>query len=264
MKFGICTSPNALGDPARTLETLADAGAAYVEWPVGFLMASREEFERLRALAEKAPIRPEAFCAFLPPHHRLTGPDVELGKVLDYAGEAIRRIGQIGGSIVVLGSGGARKVPVGFSPDEARRQFIEFACELAPLAAEQGVRVAIEPLNKAEDNLLNSVRDGARITEEIGQPAIRLLADFYHMNEEKESADSIRDAGGLIVHTHVADTGRVAPGFAGDDEADFRAFFGALKSVGYDARCSFEGKTDDLARQAPLLLAFLQARWSKA
>ena len=258
MKFGICTAPGALGDPARLLDILAEAGADYVEWTVGSIMASEAQFETLRALAEAAPLKPEAFCVFLPPHHRITGPGVNIVAVLEYAGEALRRIGAMGGQIVVLGSGAARKVPLGFPMDEARRQFREFARELAPLAAGQGVTVAVEPLNAGEDNLINSVADGAALVREVNLPTVRLLADFYHMNEESEGVQSIVDAGGLLVHTHVADTHRVAPGFAPENGADFGAFFGALRAVGYDARCSFEGKTDDLARQAKPLLEHLR------
>ncbi len=258
MKFGICTAPGALGDPARLLDALAEAGADYVEWTVGSIMASEGEFERLRSLAESAPIKPEAFCVFLPPHHRITGPSVNLGAVLDYAGEALRRIGIIGGEIVVLGSGAARKVPLGFPMDEAQRQFVAFARELAPIAHANGVTVAVEPLNAGEDNLITSVADGAALVREVNQPAIRLLADFYHMNEEGEGVQAILDAGELLVHTHVADTNRVAPGLTKENGADFGAFFGALRSVGYDARCSFEGKSDDLAHQAKPLLAYLR------
>ncbi|RYX81818.1 sugar phosphate isomerase/epimerase [bacterium] len=264
MKFGICTAPGALGDPARFLDVLAEAGADYVEWTVGSLMASEGEFEKLCAIAEKSPIKPEAFCVFLPPHHRITGPNVNLASVLNYAGEAVRRIEQIGGEIVVLGSGSARKVPDGFPMDEALRQFKEFARELAPLAAQRNVTVVIEPLNTKEDNLITSVSKGAEITRDVDRDAIRLLADFYHMNEEGEGVQSVVDANGLLHHTHVADLGRVAPGCAKEGEADFVAFFGALKAVGYDARCSFEGKTDDLSRQAKPLLNHLRERFQQA
>lgn len=264
MKFGICTAPGALGDPARLLNTLAEAGADYVEWTVGSLMASPEEFERLYNVAAAAPIKPEAFCVFLPPHHRITGPNVQLSSVLDYAGEALYRISQIGGEIVVLGSGGARKVPEGFPMEEAQRQFVAFALELEPLAEENNVTVVIEPLNSKEDNLITSVAEGARITREIHLQFVRLLADFYHMNEDGEGVQSIVDAGKLIQHTHVADLGRVAPGFAKEGEADFKGFFGALKSIGYDSRCSFEGKTDDLTRQVKPLLDHLKRRYAEA
>lgn len=259
MKFGICTAPGALGDPARLLDTLAEAGTDYIEWTVGSLMASEGEFERLRAIALAAPIKPEAFCVFLPPLQRITGPNVRLASVLEYAGEALRRIKAVEGQIVVLGSGSARRVPHGFSMDEARRQFCEFARELGPLALQNGVTVAVEPLNSHEDNLITSVGEGAALVRNVDHPSIRLLADFYHMNEESESVQSIVDAGFLIRHTHVADLGRVAPGFAKGGGADFRAFFGALKAIGYDGRCSFEGRTDDLARQARPLLTHLRA-----
>ena len=50
MKFGICCAPDALGDPARSLELLAEAGADYVEWGVGVTMKSEDEWEKLRAI----------------------------------------------------------------------------------------------------------------------------------------------------------------------------------------------------------------------
>ncbi len=264
MKFGICTAPGALGDPARLIDTLAQSGADYIEWTVGSLMAGGYEYERLRLVAQSAPIKPEVFCAFLPPHQRITGPNVHLSSVLEYAGEALTRIGSVGGEVVVLGSGGARKVPEGFSMEEARRQFVEFARELGPLAQESGVTVVVEPLNSHEDNLITSLGKGASVVREVAHPSVQLLADFYHMNEDGESVQSIRDAAALLRHTHVADLGRVAPGCAKDGEADFHAFFGALKSVGYDARCSFEGKTDDLMRQAKPLLEHLRERLAQA
>lgn len=263
MKFGICCAPGALGEPARLLDILTEAKADYVEWTVGSVMASDAEFARLQSVLENSTLKPEAFCAFLPPHHRITGPDVNLSEVLDYATEAMRRVKILGGEIIVLGSGGARKVPAGFSMDDARRQFVEFAKELGPHATEIGVTIVVEPLNKSEDNLITSVTQGAEIVLEINRPSIQLLADFFHMNEENESTQSIRDAGDLLKHTHLADTGRVAPGFA-SVEADFLAFFGALKAINYDARCSFEGKTDDLARQAAPILAHMRARYAQS
>jgi sugar phosphate isomerase/epimerase len=39
-----------------------------------------------------------------------------------------------------------------------------------------------------------------------------VLADFYHMDEEKEPLDNIVAAKDLVKHIHVADTGRLAPG----------------------------------------------------
>lgn len=227
-------------------------------------MASSAEFEKLRAIVAGSPLKPEAFMAFLPPQQRVTGPDVDLAKVLDYATLAMSRASEIGGEIIVLGSAGARKVPGGFPMETARAQFIEFCRELGPRAQESGITVAIEPLNRHEDNFITSVESGAEFVDAANHPNIQLLADFYHMVEENEPLENIEAAGGRLKHTHLADLGRVAPGNAKEGEADFVGFFRALRASGYDARCSFEGKTDDLARQAKPLLEVMRDRYAQS
>ena len=263
MKFGICCAPGALGDERRLIDILADAGADYLDWSVGAIMASEAEFEKLRALTQITPIRPEAFMAFLPPHHRITGPNVDLGSALEYATLAMQRGRALGGEIIVLGSAGARKVPEGFDFEVAKAQFIEFGRELGPRAQETGITIAIEPLNRTEDNFICSVAQGAEFTRAIDHPNVQLLADYHHMHEENEPLSNIADAAPLLRHTHLADTGRKAPGFV-QPEADIVGFFRALRHANYNARCSFEGKTDDLARQAKPILDTMRAKYAQS
>ena len=248
------------------METLQAAGADYVESAVGAVMpkGGEAEFEALRAALEPHPLRVEAFNSFIPGHHRLTGPNVDLAPVLDFCRTALRRCKAIGGEVVVLGSAGARKVPEGFDRERAEGQFIAFCRELGPVAEEAGIDIAIEPLNSREDNLIVSVQHGARLVDEIGHPRIQLLADFYHMFEENEPVDNVAEAGARLRHTHVADLGRVAPGFASAGEADFTGFFRNLRRAGYDARCSFEGSFKDIGAQAKPVLDLLKQRWQES
>lgn len=264
MKFGICCAPDALGEPARLLNVLAEAGADYVEWGVGATMKSEAEFDRLRAVVAQAPLKPEAFNGFIPANHRLTGPDIDLQGALDYAGEAMRRCSALGAQVIVLGSGGARRLENDWEPTRGLDQFETFCRELGPRAAEHNVTIAIEPLNKSEDNLVNSVAAGAAIVDAVDHPNIKLLADFYHMFHDDDATDDVAKVGLRLVHTHLADLGRVAPGFAADGEADFVGFFRALNAANYDARCSFEGKTDGLEAQAKPILAHMKQRQSEA
>ena len=264
MKFGICCAPNALGEPARLLEMLAEAGADYVEWGVGATMQSNEEFDRLQAVVAQAPLKPEAFNGFIPAHLRITGPDIDLQGALDYASEAMRRCSALGAQIIVLGSGGARKLQDGWAPTRGLDQFETFCRELGPRAADHNVTVVIEPLNRSEDNLVNSVAAGAAIVDAVSHPNIQLLADFYHMFHDDEATDDVAKVGERIKHTHLADLGRVAPGFAGEGEADFVGFFRALDAANYDARCSFEGRTEDLAAQAKPIIAHMKQRHAQA
>lgn len=274
MKFGICCHPTSLGAEASFQDDIAALQAAtveYLEFPVAAVSpeGSESDFVDLQRRLDGAALKVEAFNGFLPGHHRITGPDVDLGKVLAFCGVALPRCKALGGDVVVLGSAGARKVPDGFDLLEAERQFVAFCREVAPIAAQAGITICIEPLNAREDNLILSVAHGARIVDEVAQPSIQLLADFYHMMEENEPLENVVEAGGRLRHTHLADVGRVAPGFAVGAEADFTGFFRALKASGYEgstpsARCSFEGSYDDMLSQTPSMIALLKERYAMA
>ncbi|HEX8236302.1 MAG TPA: sugar phosphate isomerase/epimerase family protein [Abditibacteriaceae bacterium] len=274
MKFGICCGPTSLAHEgedvaasvARLMTFMQEVGADYVEFGVGATLpeGSEADWEALRAAVTNQALRVEAFNSFIPGHHRITGPDVNLQRVLDYCRTALPRCKALGGEVVVLGSAGARKVPAGFSHDEARQQFIRFCRALNPIAEEADITIALEPLNTKEDNFLLSVGDGARLVDEIAQPRIQLLADLYHMAEEKEPMQNVAQAGARLKHTHLADIGRVAPGFATEGEEDFIGFFRAMRTADYDARCSFEGRFDDMSTQVEPALALMKQRWQES
>jgi sugar phosphate isomerase/epimerase len=275
MKFGTCCNPKMLGFPgasfSQNVETLRAAGAQFLEFPVSSVHAEGDarEFDALQAALKNVPLRVEAFNVFLPAHHRITGPDVNLESVLAYSRVALARCKALGGEIVVLGSAGARKVSADFDLPTAQKQFAAFCRELAPVAAETEIMICIEPLNHRDDNLILSVEHGARIVDEVAHPSIQLLADFYHIMVEEEPLENIAAAGARLKHTHVADKGRVAPGFSSEGEADFIGFFGALHRAGYDsstpdARCSFEGSAPDLFKQAAPMFELLRRRNQEA
>ncbi|MFP3711872.1 TIM barrel protein, partial [Paraburkholderia sp. SIMBA_009] len=78
-----------------------------------------------------------------------------------------------------------------------------------------------EPLNRKESNLVNSVADGARLAKALNRPEVRGLADFYHMDEEAEPLDALREHCAWLAHIHLADTGRLNPGTGSYDYATF-------------------------------------------
>lgn len=275
MRFGICCGPGsfvqeAQGPPAdavpRMMETLQEAGADYVEFTVGALNPEgpEDEFEKLREALKPYSLLVEAFNSFIPGSYPITGPHANAQRALDYCRKALERCKALGGEVVVLGSAGARRIPEGFSHQEGERQFVEFCRMLGPVAADIEIEIAIEPLNSGEDNLILSVEHGARLVDEIAHPNIRLLADLYHISQEKEPLDHVAQAGNMLAHTHCADLGRVAPGFSPEGEEDFLGFFRNLRQAGYDRRCSFEGIFDHPQQQAKSLIELLRRRWEEA
>ena len=103
--------------------------------------------------------------------------------------------------------------------------------ECCTVAADAGVRIALEPINRYETTLINNIGQGLALVEAVGAPNMGLLADTFHMNIEDPSIeDSIRAAGDRIFHFHVADSNRWHPG-AG--HLDFASILEALFATGY-------------------------------
>jgi sugar phosphate isomerase/epimerase len=142
--------------------------------------------------------------------------------------------------------------------DSARKQIMDFLAVAGEAAADNRIMIAIEPLNRKECNILNSVPEALSYADALGAPNVRVLADFYHIDEDGQPFSDVVDAGDGLAHVHVADTGRKHPG---SGEYDYDAFLGALKQIGYDARISVECIFDDLARDGESAQKFLRAKW---
>jgi sugar phosphate isomerase/epimerase len=192
---------------------------------------------RLEAmLASKLPC--EAANCFLPGHLKATGPEVDLGRLLAYAGTACERARRAGIGLIVFGSGGARQVPTGFPMVRALEQLAEFARRLGPLAAASGVTVVMEHLAAGECNILNTVPECARIVAAANHPNVRLLADSYHWLMEHETPATLIPLVPQIAHVHLATApARVEPGA---EPCDFMPFLRALRRGGYGGAWSIE------------------------
>src|SRR5678815_4218123 len=85
--------------------------------------------------------------------------------------------------------------------------------ELAAYAAEKGVRICVEPLNRFETDFLNTCDQGLKLIKAVGAKNVKLHLDTFHMNiEEKEQGAAIRKAGKLLGHFHACGSDRGTPG----------------------------------------------------
>ncbi len=110
--------------------------------------------------------------------------------------------------------------------------FVVGVQRIAERAAELGLRLAIEVLNRYESHLLNTAEEAVRFVEEVGARNVGLLLDAYHMNiEEADLGDAIRAAGEHLFLFHAADSNRQA---VGRGHTDFRGIMRALTDIGYD------------------------------
>jgi sugar phosphate isomerase/epimerase len=95
------------------------------------------------------------------------------------------------------------------------------------------VRLALEPVNRYELDLINTVDEGLAFVQEIGHPSLGLVLDTFHMNiEESSRTEPFRRAmaAGRLWHVHVGDNNRLPPGRG---LIDFAAIVTTLHDSGY-------------------------------
>lgn len=132
--------------------------------------------------------------------------------------------------------------------DEARReQWRRAAGSLrvaAAYAAERSVKLAIEPLNRFETDLVNTVDQGLRLIEDIGGDNVGLLLDTFHMNiEEKDIPAAIGRASGHIVEFHACSNDRGTPG---EDHLPWPRIAEALRAARYEGPVVIEAFTPEI------------------
>jgi len=252
VKFGYCTDD---------LEKAKAAGFEYVELGVRNLAKlSDEDFAKLVERHKTVGIPTPVGNLFLPNEVRVVGPEIDKKAQMEYVTKAFDRAAKLGLKVIVFGSGGARKMPEGFSKDEAWKQLVDFAKRIAPEAKKRRIVVAVEPLQKRETNTINSAAEGLAWVEAVGHPNFQLMVDFYHLSLEKEDPSILVKARKNLRHIHIANpTGRAFPLSA--DEYDYSGFFDNLRKIKYEGGISVEGRAKDFDSDAPKALAFLRSAW---
>jgi len=123
-------------------------------------------------------------------------------------------------------------VPEDEEKTEVEERFFSAMNECANFAANYGVELLLEPVNRYETNLINSVEEAIDIVDGIGKENVKLMPDVYHMNIEDASIlNSLRKAKQRISYVHFADSNRQAPG---KGHLDFPKIISTLKDIGYD------------------------------
>lgn len=134
--------------------------------------------------------------------------------------------------------------------DETQRAEVvgELRDNLAPLAREAaaiGVTLAVEPLNRYETSVLNTVAQSLDALAPLLGAGVGLALDTYHLNiEEKRPADAVRAAGAAIAHVQVCGSDR---GAVGDDHTDWPEMLRALDDAGYRGVLGLESFTGENA-----------------
>ena len=255
MQFGVV---GAVEDAAW----IKEAGADFLESLVQPVLKPAEEAWSPPVDPGRLPLPLAAYNVFFPAALKITGPDADLDRIRAWSARAAARAARMRSEVIVFGSGGARSVPDGWPRRRAEEQLIEAMRAIGPVARAQGITIAMEPLRRAESNILNTVAEGLDLIRRAAAPGVAVLCDFYHLAVENEPLAHLDAAGPLLAHVHIAEPeGRVPPQ---PGKTDYRPFLAKLKAIGYDRRISIECKWQDMRRELGPALGFLRGEWAAA
>jgi len=233
---------------------VADLGFDAIELPLE--QAEDLTVPAVRAVLDDTGLAPYVVGAMAPGRNLVAARAAEVSETQDYLRSCVDLAAGIGAPSV-CGPFYAETGRVWRMDDTERREtYAEWRSNLSPVvdhAAAAGVAIGIEPLNRYETSLVNTVEQALTGLDGLLGAALGLALDTYHLNiEERSSADAVRAAGRHLVHVQVSGSDRGAPG---GDQIDWQALLDALDEVGYDGPLDIESFTPDndvIARAASI------------
>jgi D-psicose/D-tagatose/L-ribulose 3-epimerase len=177
----------------------------------------------------------------------------ETGK--QYIIDCIRIAGQMGSPIFggpVYSAVGKTRIVSEEQKKQERGWCVNTLKEVSQIAGDCGVILGLEPLNRFETDMINTVDQALSILEEVGNPNLKIVLDTFHSNiEEKDIPASIRKIGkDLLCHVQGNESDRGTPGTG---HLEWQGIQEALTDIGYDGAIvieTFGQPSKELARAA--------------
>ncbi len=268
-KFAICNETWGDLPWVETCRQIAAAGYDGVEIAPFTLAPSVEELTAAQR-AEICRVAEDAGLAIVglhwllvaPPGLHLTTADAAVrARTGDYLCRLADLCGDLGGTVMVLGSPKQRNIEPGTSPEAARARYIEAVRPCLDVCAARGSVLCLEPLGPQETNFLVTLAEARSLIEEIDHPACRTIFDVKAASSEGPPLPGLlRENADIVSHIHANDANRRGPGFG---NTDFVPILAAAREIGYDGWISVEvfDYTPDPDTIAQRSLATLREAW---
>jgi sugar phosphate isomerase/epimerase len=228
--------------PREVLQMVADAGYDGVDIDAEPDRTDRRRFDEVVDIAQSVGLQVAGLLGAWGVWHAGEERDLASGNeearayAVSYTHKCIDLSASVGGPVFeICVVPFEAEFPVCSTPLEVlRRNFVRSAREIAEYAAQRDVLVAIEPINRFEGyaGFINSVSDAMSVVDEIQVDSLGVMADLFHVNiEDVSPAHALRRAGRSLMHIHLADNNRQAPGTG---HIDFPNLIRTLDDIGYD------------------------------
>lgn len=126
--------------------------------------------------------------------------------------------------------------PVAFSRETdmklSREHSIQSTQIIADYAANLGITLMLETVNRYEHYLFNRASEALAFVKEVSRDNVKVMLDTYHMNIEEDSiGDAIRQTGKYLGHLHIGECNRKVPG---KGHMPWKEIGQALRDIKYD------------------------------
>jgi D-psicose/D-tagatose/L-ribulose 3-epimerase len=186
-------------------------------------------------------------CGAFGPSRDLTHEDPAVHKqCFDYIGSCLDYCVALGtdffGGPMYSAVGKARMV----SPEQRKTEWERAVTNLrvvCDMAAARGLKIALEPLNRFESDLINTAEDVMRLVRDIDHPAAKVMLDGFHMSiEEKDVEQAIITSGDQLIHLQVSENYRGTPGTG---QTPWQAYKKGLEAINYTGVVTIESFTPE-------------------
>lgn len=222
-------------DPRKGLDRIARAGYERVELSGDLIGLTLGQLSQ--AIDERG-LTVSSISSLLGPDRDLCHSDPTVrSNALDYLSGVIEMASVVGAPIINVHPSSVNRTEVLTSTDQEWEWSVAGLAHLADQA--NGIcRLAIEPWNRYETHLINTLDQAVALAEAIRHPAICIMGDTFHMGiEESDPRAALRRAAPFLGHMHLADNTRAAPGTG---TFDFASYLRTLIEIDYPGTITFE------------------------
>jgi len=211
---------------------------------VAFEDPENTDLDEVRRAFQNSKVVPSV-CGAFGPGRDISSDDPAIQKQgMEYIASCIEAARAWGSKVV----GGPMYACVGKAralPDNERKKERERSAaalkELAQHAARYGIMLAIEPLNRFENDMINTVEQAMAYLDLVNEPNVGLHVDLFHAHiEEDDIGAALRLAGDRLLIVHASENHRGTPG---KGQVRWNEVAAALHDIGYQGSVTIESFT---------------------
>lgn len=212
------------------IEGIARAGFDGVE--VSVVGQAESDLAAIRSATQNLDLLLTASTFVTPEANPISPSPSDRQVAVDYLKARVDETVLLGSELLVGGLYQAHKVFSGAGPTEREWQWSrEYLREVGEYAAQGGVTLALEFLNRFEAYLINTAADAAAMCRDVGLDNIGVLYDTHHANIEDPNPEiALPACTDKLVHVHLSESHR---GTLGSGQVKWSETFSALQALDY-------------------------------